>query len=182
MMRVFKYFVVSFMAVALFFASESCKKRAQLPSNKYKVVDSTGIEMTKLNSVLSDVENEDINRYVKKSGLDFKTTSTGLRYCITKHGNGSSIGKTDKVVVDYDIKLVDGSVCYDYRGKNKQLVELGNIRHERGFVEALTMMKEGDEATFIAPSYMSYGALGNNDKIPPRASLVYEIKSVLVNK
>lgn len=164
--------------LSLFIGVSSCKKEPQLPHNKYEQKDSTQLKMAEMNRVLSDMEDKDIAAYIQKSELKFNTTTTGLRYFIKQNGSSVSIKKGDDITLAYKIRLLDGTLCYNY---TEQRVTVGTGRHKKGLWTGLQLMSFGDEATFIVPSYMAYGALGDQDKIPPRAVLVYEIFSVKKN-
>jgi FKBP-type peptidyl-prolyl cis-trans isomerase len=42
------------------------------------------------------------------------------------------------------------------------------------------LMKEGEKAIFIIPSHLAFGLLGDENKIPKRATLVYDVELVQV--
>jgi FKBP-type peptidyl-prolyl cis-trans isomerase FklB len=50
-----------------------------------------------------------------------------------------------------------------------------------GWVEALSLMKEGDEWQLVIPSDLGYGARGAGADIPPNQTLVFDMKLVAVN-
>ncbi len=162
----------------LFISLLSCKKEVQLPSNKEQRVDSTKLDLVEMNKKLLEMEMADIDEYIQKSSSQFLTTASGIRYSINRGGGQDTIYRHESVKVSYVIKLLNDSLCYDYSGKNSDLLIVGKMRHERGFDEALTLMCRGDNGIFIIPSYLAYGALGDHKKIPPRATLVYQIFSV----
>ncbi|MBR2881400.1 MAG: FKBP-type peptidyl-prolyl cis-trans isomerase, partial [Prevotella sp.] len=84
----------------------------------------------------------------------------------------------DVVEVNYRVKLTDGTVLYDLTGRNADVIEVGKERRQTGFAEGLTLLREGDRAIIVVPSILAYGALGDRDKIPPRATLVYDVIGV----
>ena len=43
-------------------------------------------------------------------------------------------------------------------------------------------MKVGDKAKFIIPSHLAFGLLGDENKIPKRATLVYDVELIDVMK
>ncbi len=53
---------------------------------------------------------------------------------------------------------------------------VGKDNIESGLHEGILYLHVGDEATFILPSHLAHGLLGDNKRIPPKASVLYEIK------
>jgi FKBP-type peptidyl-prolyl cis-trans isomerase len=47
---------------------------------------------------------------------------------------------------------------------------------ESGLHEGVQMMHVGDKMRFILPSFRAHGLTGDNSKIPPLTSVVYEIE------
>lgn len=168
-------------AISVLLLLASCDKKAQLPSNKYAEVDSTPQKIMEMNTMLGDMEEEDIKKYTEKSGKDFRVTGTGVRIWIQPKDvkeKGDSVRNGDVVEVNYRIKLTDGTVLYDLTGRNADVIEVGKERRQTGFAEGLTLLREGDRAIIVVPSILAYGALGDRDKIPPRATLVYDVIGV----
>lgn len=175
MNRLIRNIIVVFVSVLFLVA---CEKKVQLPSNKFVQRDSTSKEMIKLNKLLTDVENKDIKSYVDSSSLPFKLSNLGFFYAVTEQGTGTSIETGDKIIVEYEVQTLQGTFCYSYTGKNAKNMIVGKDEHQRGFNNAITILKEGGKGVFIVPSYLAYGMLGDATKIPPRATLVYKVLSV----
>ena len=55
---------------------------------------------------------------------------------------------------------------------------LGSGGVESGLEEGILLLKLGDKARFIIPSYLAHGLSGDQDKIPPKATLIYTIKII----
>jgi FKBP-type peptidyl-prolyl cis-trans isomerase len=49
---------------------------------------------------------------------------------------------------------------------------------ENGLHEAIQYLRVGDKAKIILPSYLAHGLTGDSDKIPPMASVLYDIELV----
>ena len=107
-----------------------------------------------------------------------KETKSGLWYEIYKPGTGNKLGKNEKVQLKYKVELLDGTFCYSSEKKGLKTVNVGKIGEESGFDEAVLMLKHGDKARFIMPSYIAHGATGDNNKIPPFAIIVYFIEVI----
>lgn len=159
----------------------SCGKKAQLPHNKYAERDSTVQKIIEMNTMLSDMEEADIDEYVEKSGKRFNTTGTGVRISIDNEcssAKGDSVRNGDLVKLEYKLESTDGKLIYDKTGKNAETIEVGKGRRQTGLAEGLTNLREGDSATIVVPSILAYGALGDQNQIQPRQTLVYKIVSI----
>ncbi len=108
----------------------------------------------------------------KKPG--FKTTASGLQYKVLKSGAGRTPGPKDTVKVDYEGKLIDGSVFDSSiaRGEPVTFQVDGVIP---GWTEALQLMKEGDKFELVIPPKLAYGATGAGDKIGPNEVLIFDV-------
>lgn len=134
----------------------------------------------KVNRSLVEREQKKIEQYAKKHNLDMETTGTGLWYCIDEAGKGNKIKKGQVVTLDYEVKLLDGTICYssDKSGPKEFLVGQGGV--ESGLEEGILLLKPGTEARFIMPPHLAHGLIGDDDQIPSRAIIVYEVKVVNV--
>jgi FKBP-type peptidyl-prolyl cis-trans isomerase len=165
-----------FVVIALFGLGQSCsdnRKNTQAPPQK-RNLDSSLIEA---NKIYVKRESDEIDQYAARHNWKMTTTGTGLRYMITKRGDGQVTPQTEQLVkVDYKISLLDGTVCYtsEKDGPKEFLVGKDNI--ETGLHEGIKYMHVGDEATFILPSHLAHGLMGDGNKIPAKASVIYEIK------
>lgn len=124
------------------------------------------------------------------------TTTSGLKYVITKQGTGVKGAEGSTIYFHYagyfeDGKLFDSSIAevtktygtYDanrdaqggYKafpftvGKKEGMIP--------GFIEALDMMTDGEKAIFFLPSNLAYGEKGAGGVIPPNSTLVFEIET-----
>src|SRR5690606_33270668 len=121
-----------------------------------------------------------INAFIERMGWDMTETSTGVRYMVYQNGFGVTPKSSDVVVVDYDIKLLDGTECYSSKetGPENFKVDYDNV--ESGLHEVMKYLKAGDKAKVILPSHRAFGLIGDNDKIPMNATIVYDIHLIRV--
>ncbi len=131
---------------------------------------------------MAEVEQGEIQAYIQKSGIKYESSSLGVWYAITKQGNGKSIGKQNIILIEYQIETIHGDTIYLYTKNAKRELKVGKMEKERGFDNALTLLKEGCEATIIVPSNLAFGILGDRDRIPPRATLIYRIKDIKIKQ
>jgi FKBP-type peptidyl-prolyl cis-trans isomerase FkpA len=121
-----------------------------------------------------------IKDYVKKNKLDYKETQTGMWYSISDTGNGELIRKGDVVRLAYTLTLLDGTPCYSSKedGPKEFLVGQGGV--ESGLEEAVLMLKKGAKAKFIMPPHLAHGLVGDDNKIPARSTIIYDLEVLAV--
>jgi FKBP-type peptidyl-prolyl cis-trans isomerase len=120
-------------------------------------------------------QDDEIDQYVLRHGWTMDKTKTGVRYMTIEEGQGDTaeVGLTAQVT--YDIYLLDGTRVYT-SGDTLKEVKIGEDYVESGLHEGLLLMQAGDKMRFILPSYLANGLTGDQDKIGPRSSVMYEIK------
>lgn len=109
----------------------------------------------------------------------FDKTDSGLYYKILQKGNGKKAEKGKPVSVHYSGKLADGTE-FDSSYKRNQPLEftLGIGQVIPGWDEGVALLQEGDKARFVIPHHLAYGESGAGGVIPPRATLVFDVKLV----
>jgi FKBP-type peptidyl-prolyl cis-trans isomerase len=53
---------------------------------------------------------------------------------------------------------------------------------EAGLEDGILLMHEGGRAKFIIPSHLAFGLTGNGNKIPPKSTLIYDIKLLKIKR
>jgi peptidyl-prolyl cis-trans isomerase A (cyclophilin A) len=114
---------------------------------------------------------------LEKLAAGFQKTDSGLRYQIIQKGNGTQAEKGKKVSVHYQGALENGQV-FDSSYKRKQPIDfqLGVGQVIEGWDEGISLLKVGDKARFVIPSYLGYGSRGAGGVIPPDATLVFDVE------
>jgi peptidyl-prolyl cis-trans isomerase A (cyclophilin A) len=121
-----------------------------------------------------------------QEGLDklaagFDQTDSGLRYKIIQKGSGAQAETGKSVSVHYEGSLDNGQVFdSSYRRKDPITFTLGIGQVIQGWDEGIALLKEGDKARFVIPSYLGYGERGAGGVIPPNATLVFDVELVKV--
>jgi FKBP-type peptidyl-prolyl cis-trans isomerase FkpA len=138
-------------------------------------------EMTELNRYLVQKDKEIIQNYIERKDLKMKESPTGLWYLIKNEGSGQFIKDNDRVVMEYECQLIDGTVCYSSDDLGPRQVIIGKTDIEPGLNEGLRLLKPGAEALFILPPFLAFGLVGDGKKIPPRTIIVYRV-SILSEK
>lgn len=114
-----------------------------------------------------------------KEGME--TTASGLLYKITKKGEGKKAEKGNTVTVHYAGKLTNGTE-FDNSFKRGEPIEfpVGTGMVIKGWDEGILLLNEGDEATFLIPPDLGYGARGAGGVIPANAWLIFDVALVKV--
>jgi len=98
-----------------------------------------------------------------------------------KPGDGPSPQATDKVKVNYEGKLTNGTV-FDSSYKRGQPAEFGLNQVIKCWTEGVAKMKVGEKARLVCPSDIAYGDHGHPPTIPGGATLVFEIELLGITK
>jgi len=163
-----KTIVIVFLIVSLV----SCRDKPANPISNSKPGKN---EMADLNKFLVQKDRERIRNYIERKSLKMNESPTGLWYEIIKEGTGQSFTNNDKVVMDYECSLLDGTKCYSSKDLGPKEVIIGRSEIETGLNEGLRLLKPGAEAIFIMPPFLAYGLIGDRKLIPSRAVIVYNI-------
>ena len=116
-----------------------------------------------------------------KLAAGFDQTDSGLRYKIIQKGSGAQAEKGKSVSVHYEGSLENGQVFdSSYRRKDPITFTLGIGQVIQGWDEGIALLKEGDKARFVIPSYLGYGERGAGGVIPPNTTLVFDVELVKV--
>ena len=109
-----------------------------------------------------------------------QTTASGLQYKIITKGTGEIPQATDKVKVNYEGRLVDGSV-FDSSYKRGQPIDFYANQVIKGWTEALTMMPVGSKWMLYIPQQLAYGSR-EQGKIPPFSTLIFTVELLEIVK
>ncbi|HWY60772.1 MAG TPA: FKBP-type peptidyl-prolyl cis-trans isomerase [Rhizomicrobium sp.] len=106
-------------------------------------------------------------------------TDDGLEYRVIKAGTGKAPQSgADMVTVKYKGALINGKV-FDQTAVGKTATFPAGALIP-GWVEALSLMKEGDEWELALPSDLGYGQEGAGKDIPGNQTLVFQMTLVSV--
>ncbi len=135
------------------------------------------------NRILRQKESDAIDAKVRNLGWAMTTTGTGLRYLFVEKGTGDSAVLGSTATMKYRISLLEtGDICYSSDSTGPIDFVIGRDYVETGLHEAIQLMRVGDKAIFILPSHLAHGLLGDWEKIPPLAPVVYQIELTSVRK
>ena len=107
-------------------------------------------------------------------------TESGLQYKIEVEGTGISPEGADTVEVNYEGRLIDGTV-FDSSYDRGESVRFPLNRVIKGWTEGLTYAKEGGKIQLYIPAELGYGKRGTGP-IPGNSTLIFDIELVKVSK
>jgi FKBP-type peptidyl-prolyl cis-trans isomerase FkpA len=103
------------------------------------------------------------------------TTPSGLQYMVLREGSGPRPMPSDTVRVNYEGKLLDGTV-FDSSYERGEPVEFPLNRVIAGWTEGVSLMPVGAKYRFWIPSDLAYGPDGSPPKIGPNAALTFDVE------
>jgi len=114
-----------------------------------------------------------------KGGAAATTVGGGLQITHVKEGEGASPGPTDVVRVHYHGTLPDGGV-FDSSVDRGQPAKFPLDRVIPCWTQGLQQMKVGGKAELVCPPEVAYGARGAPPRIPPNATLHFEVELLAI--
>lgn len=152
------------------------------PVNQSEQAESANEQLKGANVQLLARDIELIESFIKRRGWDMQKTESGLFYSIYEQGEGTAAQFGDIISLDYTVSLLDGTICYSSDNYGPLVFTVGQGGVEAGLEQAVLMLRPGDKARLILPPFLAHGLLGDLNKIPPRAVIVYELEVLSVKK
>ena len=100
---------------------------------------------------------------------------SGLQYKVITQGTGAIAKESDRVKVNYEGRLIDGTV-FDSSYKRGEPATFAPNQVIKGWTEALTMMPVGSKWQLYIPQELGYGARGAGSQIPPYSTLIFDVE------
>ena len=173
----FKLFIVHCSLFILLFSCGRSYPPAQLPASE--IIDVTALKreaLIRVHQEFVEEETKAIEEFVESQGWEMKTTETGLWYMIYHAGRGERVVTGKIVTLEYTVSLLDGYVCYSSEEFGALTFMVGQSGFESGLEEGVLLLRQGDKARFIMPPHLAHGLVGDDDCIPQRAIIVYEVE------
>jgi FKBP-type peptidyl-prolyl cis-trans isomerase len=109
----------------------------------------------------------------KKTGVVI--TSSGLQYEVVVQGQGGNPSAADVVTVNYEGKLIDGTV-FDSSYTRGEPAEFSLDQVIPGWSEGIQLMNVGSTYRLYIPSSLAYGEQGAGNMIPPNSALIFQVE------
>ena len=110
-----------------------------------------------------------------------RTTESGLQYKVIVEGKGEKPQATDRVKVNYEGRLVDGTVFDSSAKHGDKPLEFKANQVIKGWTEALTLMPVGSKWELYIPYDLAYGER-DSGKIKPFSALIFTVELVEIVK
>ncbi len=139
-------------------------------------------DILKVNRYIVKRNRDHVAGFLKRTGWDMKETGSGLYIMIEKPGNGPLPDSGQTVVLDYTLKLIDGTTISSSERSGRLNFIAGKGVVVNGLEESVFFMNEGSRARIILLPHLAYGNFGDaNIGIPPDAILIYflEMKKII---
>jgi FKBP-type peptidyl-prolyl cis-trans isomerase FkpA len=170
--RIFLFYFLSFIISGMMV---SCNNTTEAPKRE---INRKTIEEPLLNAnkQAMKVEDEQIENYIQRHKWKMTKTGSGLRYAIYKNGDGPKAETGKIAVINYSVELISGEEIYSSGkdGAKEFLIGKGGV--ESGIEEGILLLHVGDHAKFIIPSHLGFGLIGDQNKVPPKSTLIYDIE------
>ena len=114
----------------------------------------------------------------KKAGV--VTLPSGLQYKVIKEGKGAIPADTAMVTVQYEGKLIDGTV-FDSSYKRKEPAKFRANQVIKGWTEALTKMPVGSVWEIYVPQELGY-AEREAGQIKPFSTLIFKVELIAIGE
>lgn len=135
--------------------------------------------------LIFDVEIVDVQAMVPLvlydvSGLELKTTASGLKYYeVKRSGSDERAAAGNTVKVHYSGYLADGKM-FDSSVERGDPIEfpLGQGRVIPGWDEGIALMNVGDKLRLVIPYELAYGEQGRPPHIPAKSELTFDVELI----
>lgn len=138
---------------------------------------------TLISQIITD-QNKKIDDYISKNlENNYLNSKKGFFYFFQKTNDLTSKKAEfgDIIMFNYSVKDLENNLIYEEEFIGDQSYIMGKQEIITGLREALQLVKNGEIATFIFPSYKAYGIYGDNNKIPPNTAIICTIKVKSIN-
>jgi FKBP-type peptidyl-prolyl cis-trans isomerase len=129
--------------------------------------------LAEVNRQLMEKDKDIMECMIRRKGWEMNYHPEGYYSMAMSEGQGKKISDTSIVETACKVLLLDGTVCYENQIRAFNLSKTNEIA---GLQQGVLNKRGGDKLRFIFPPHMAYGLLGDQDKIPPRAALIFEVE------
>ena len=105
---------------------------------------------------------------------EYITTASGLQYKILRDADGPKPGPTSRVTVNYEGKLLDGTI-FDSSYDRKKPHTFGLNEVIKGWTEGVQLMSVGSMYEFKIPPALAYGSR-ELPGIPANSTLIFKVE------
>lgn len=154
---------------------EARRPKKHSVNNFYKEVIAQSKKMNKL-------ENEKIKQMISSDTIfNFKPSNNGFWYAYTQKDTIKTLTpkSSDLVTISYNVTNLSDHVIYKEQEVTYKVDKQDFIP---GLDEGIKLLKEGEEAIFIIPSYIAYGVTGDGTKIKMNQTIKSTVKLIQIKQ
>lgn len=138
-------------------------------------------QLIEVNRILVKKDQQRIKGYLKRQNIEMQATETGLWYTMEIVGAGRKAEDGKRATINYRISLLGGRECYSSMEDGSKTFTIGRGGVESGLEEGILLMSEGGKALFIMPPHLAHGLPGDENRIPARATILYEVELLSID-
>lgn len=170
-----------FFSLLILLLLASCEGHKSRKNESGEITPSLKESLLNANKQAVKAENEQIEQFIERYNWNMKETGSGLRYNIYEHGIGERATTGKIATLKFEVLLITGDIIYSSEKDGLKEFMIGRGGVESGLEEGILLLRVGDRAKFIIPSHLGFGLLGDQDKIPPKSTLIYDIELISLN-
>ncbi|MBF26125.1 MAG: hypothetical protein CMP49_06425 [Flavobacteriales bacterium] len=138
------------------------------------------------NKMMIEYEEKIIDSLLNISTIPFSKDNSGIRICLNKNNKNDSTAFPDdgdnitilyNCVIFDDVNLISNDVLVD-----TIRFKIGHSKQMKGLNYAIKLLKVGDKAKIIIPSYLGFGMSGYGKTVPPYSTLLLNVKLLNIKK
>ncbi|MBQ3688272.1 MAG: hypothetical protein II937_00220 [Bacteroidales bacterium] len=149
-----------------------CACSSNTPEEEHKKYSIWNENIITANRYLVKEDAQRINNYIKRRSWKPLDGEGGLKYVIFSSPGGDSITLNPNFKMIYRIELLDGTECYN----DKKDMVYGSSEMDAGLHRTFKKFRHNDSIALILPPHYAKGLIGDLNKIPPHAVIVYYLK------
>lgn len=134
--------------------------------------------LERANKYLVKAEEQNIRDFIKRHAYNMEETGSGLFYEIYKKSNGEQAVKGKLATVSFNMYLLNGELIYSSEKEGNLEFVIGKGGVESGLEEGILLLKEGEKARLVIPSHLAHGLIGDLNKIPEKATIIYDLELI----
>ncbi len=173
--------------LAILLMTTACKNNNQSTarepvSHSKKITSEKSVNASKN---LKQREEDYIKQMIAKDSVhSYIDSGHGFWYYYTQEKASDTIfPKTgDKVLLSYEIRDLSNNIIYSEKEIGQKVYYVNHENYFRGFIEAVQLLKTGEEAWFIFPSNAAYGYHGDEKRIGQNIPLIMKLHIYEIEK
>lgn len=118
----------------------------------------------------------------RDSSLTFQASDSGFWYAYEKKNdtNNYQLQTDDEVLISYNLMQLNGDTIYSKDAIGLVPHAIDKSKLFPGLRNAVKLLREGEQATFIFPSSLAFGYKGDHDRIGPSTPLKSSLELVKI--